>query len=335
MSWCNAKCVFCTYPSAIERKEVSLEQGRRAIDALRNLGIGIVSLTGGEPFLNRDLIGIAAHAASQGMIVFTGTNGTMLSPRVAARLADAQVQAVWISYEGPDSETFERNRGVPGLTEVIRRGLRYLREAGVSSYCICVINRTIRDYRSFIDSIADLGYDKVKFDYPMVRFESSYLGFGTDSMLFLSPEGMRDALSQILQLKRERYRGVEVLNPTEGLEGAIRFWAGEPPKYPCFAGEKVVYLDWNLDLWRCTRLPEKFGKVWEVRPEQLRRIDCNLCYYQGVRDYDSLYSVVSSMGTGVHSVVAGHLFDGLGSLLDPANLGGLRSLIELGVGGFS
>lgn len=335
VSWCNAKCVFCSYPDVKERKEVRLEDGRRAIDALRKLGVGIVSLTGGEPFLNRDLFDIAEYASREGLVVFTGTNGTLLTPEIAARLARTEVQAVWISYEGPDAATFDRNRGVPGLTETIRQGLSYLRDAGVTAYCICVINRTVMDVRAFIEHIADMGYDKVKFDYPMTRLESSYLGFSDWPDLVLTASEMRSVIDQILAAKRGRYRGVEVLNPAEGLRGAARFWAGEPPAYPCFAGEKILYVDWNLDLWRCTTLPERFGKVWEVPPERLRRIDCNRCYYQGARDYDSLYYFVSSVERGAGAVVAGHAFDAARSLLDPHNLAGLRSALELGTGGFA
>ncbi len=335
VSWCNAKCVFCSYPDAKERKEVGLEEGRRAIDALRDLGVSIISLTGGEPFLNPHLTDLASYATQSGLVVFTGTNGTMLSEKVASRLARAEVQAVWISYEGPDAETFDANRGVPGLTEKIRIGLRHLREAGVNSYCICVINKTIQDYRAFIEHLAELGYDKVKFDYPMTNLQSSYLGFSQWSMLQYTGEEMQQALRQILHLKKEAHCGVEVLNPTPGLIAAGRFWAGQPAEYPCYAGEKVLYLDWNLDLWRCTTLPEKFGKVWDVRREQLKRIDCNLCYYQGVRDYDSLYCLVTSAERGLDAFAAGHAFEAAKSLLDPHNLAGLQSAVELGTSGFA
>ena len=276
VSWCNAKCVFCSYPSARERKEVTLEEGRRAVDALQDLGVGVLALTGGEPFLARDFFDIATYASEKGLVVFTGTNGSLLTRDRARRLADAGVQAVWISYEAPDAATFDANRGVPGLTDRIRAGLGYLRQESVTSYCICVLNRTIPNYRAFIDHIADLGYDRVKFDYPMMAMDSSYLGFGDASMLEMSPQEMERAVHQILELKREHYRGVEVLNPTEGLLGAVQFWTGRPAEYPCRAGEKVLYVDWNLDLWRCTRLPERFGKVWEVPRSRLRRIECNL-----------------------------------------------------------
>ncbi|MFQ5910207.1 MAG: radical SAM protein [Thermoplasmata archaeon] len=335
VSWCNAKCVFCSYPAAKERKEVALREGQGAIDALRDLGVSIVSLTGGEPFLNPHLTDLAEYANQRGLIVFTGTNGTMLDQGAASRLARAGVQAVWISYEGPDAKTFDANRGVRGLTEKIRLGLRHLRQAGVNFYCICVINKTIQDYGAFMEHLAELGYDKVKFDYPMTHLQSSYLGFSEWPMLQFTGEEMEQVIGQILDLKKEGHAGVEVLNPTQGLVAAGRFWSGEPAMYPCYAGEKVLYLDWNLDLWRCTTLPEKFGKVWDVKPHHLKRIDCNLCYYQGVRDYDSLYYLITSAERGRDAFASGHAFEAARSLLDPHNLAGLQSAIELGTSGFA
>src|SRR2546427_10351963 len=120
------------------------------------------------------------------------------------------------------------------------------------------------DVRRFIDHIADVGYTKVKFDYPMTRLESSYLGFSDWSNLHLTAEEMGAVVDQILALKREGDRGVENLNPTEGLRGAARFWAGEPPRVPCFAGEKMLYLDWDLDPLRGPTPPRRGGKGWRA-----------------------------------------------------------------------
>jgi sulfatase maturation enzyme AslB (radical SAM superfamily) len=53
-SWCNAKCVFCSYPESKQRVSVSLKDAIKAINSLKSLGVGILSLTGGEPFLNKD-----------------------------------------------------------------------------------------------------------------------------------------------------------------------------------------------------------------------------------------------------------------------------------------
>ena len=327
--WCNAKCVFCHYPGVKERPAVKLDDAKRAIDALIDLDVGVLSLTGGEPFLNHDLPEIAGYATSRGLTVFLGTNGTMLHEDVVRRLAAAKVQAVWVSYEGPDAATFDKNRGVPGLTEKIRIGLATLKKAGIEPFCICMINRTISDYRAFIDHVMSLGYTTVKFDYPQRAMQSSYLAFSDWNMLEMSAEQMRDAIDQILAIKKERYRGVYIMNVTEGLEGAKRFWRQSSPKYPCHAGDSVLYLDVNLDLYRCTVLAERFGKVWDVRPEQLERIECNKCYYQGVRDYDSLAFLFSSIVDSGDLLRGGHPLRAAQALADRRTLGGLRSAYEL------
>ena len=132
-NWCNAKCVFCSYPSTDQRITVTFKNAKKAIDALRDLGVGILSLTGGEPFLNADIFDIAKYANSKGMAVFTGTNGSLLSLDAAYKLRNAGIRSIWISYEAPSEEIFEKNKGLPGLTAKIREALCYLREAGVNT----------------------------------------------------------------------------------------------------------------------------------------------------------------------------------------------------------
>ncbi len=327
-SWCNAKCVFCSYPDSRERVLVRLDDAIKAVNALRRLGVGIISLTGGEPFLNKDIFRIACHASSVGMLVFTGTNGTLMEREDAYKLRRAGVGAVWLSYEGPSDEVFERNRGVPGLSEIIRRDLKWLRNVGIDTFAICLLNRFITDYRQFVDHLIDVGFDKVKFDYPMNHLESGYLGFKDLALLHYTPNEMEDAIQQILELKRSNYRDFGIVNPTAGLKGAIDFYKGRKSRFTCAAGSRIFYLDWNLNLYRCTKLPEKFGKVWEVTPEKLHQIHCNKCYYQGTRDYDSIYHLLDSLKNAGTLLRQGDLLGALGHIANRENLSGLWSILE-------
>ena len=65
----------------IQKKQinVNLSDAIKAINALKRLGVGIISLTGGEPFLNKNIFKIAYDASTIGMIVFTGTNGSIMT----------------------------------------------------------------------------------------------------------------------------------------------------------------------------------------------------------------------------------------------------------------
>jgi nucleoside-diphosphate-sugar epimerase/MoaA/NifB/PqqE/SkfB family radical SAM enzyme len=328
-SWCNARCVFCSYPDSNKRITVDIIDAIKAINALKHLGVGIISLTGGEPFLNKDIFRIAYHANSVGILVFTGTNGSMMTEDDTFKLQKAGVRAVWISYEGPTDKVFDRNRGVPGLSEKIRKDLKWLRNAGVDAFAICVINKSITDYRQFVDHLIDVGFDKIKFDYPMTTLESGYLGFKDLELMQYSPVEMEDAIRQILELKRSNYRNFGIINPTSGLEGAIDFYKGHKTRFGCTAGYRIFYIDWNLDLYRCTRLPEKFGKVWDVSPEMLRQIECNKCYYQGTRDYDSVYHLLDSIKSAGALASQGDILGSVYSVINKNNLSGLRSVLEI------
>lgn len=329
-SWCNAKCVFCSYPDSNQRISVKLSDAIRAINSLKRLGVGIISLTGGEPFLNKDIFRIACHASSVGMLVFTGTNGSLMTEEEAFRLSKARVRAVWISYEGPEDDVFDKNRGVYGLSKMIRQDLKWLRNAGIDTFAICVINKSITDYRQFVDHLIDVGFDKVKFDYPMTNnMESGYLGFKDLELIKYKPNEIEDVIRQIIELKKSKYRGFGIINPTSGLEGAIDYFKERKNRFGCAAGYRILYIDWNLDLYRCTTLPEKFGKVWDVSPEQLHRIDCNKCYYQGTRDYDSVYYFLDSIKSATASASQGGLINALHSIINENNLDGLSSIFEI------
>lgn len=328
-SWCNAKCVFCSYPDSKERVSVDLSDAIKAINALKLLGVGIISLTGGEPFLNRDIFRIACHASSVGMVVFTGTNGSLMTKEDVSRLSNSGVHAIWISYEGPQDGVFDENRGISGLSKMIRQNLKWLRNAGINTFAICVLNKSIIDYRQFIDHLIDVGFDKVKFDYPMTQLESSYLGFKDLELIKYTCNEIEEVIRQIIELKRSKYRSFGIINPISGLEGAIDFFKGRKNHFGCAAGHRILYLDWNLDLYRCTRLPEKFGKVWEVSPQQLHRTDCNKCYYQGTRDYDSIYYLLDSVNNGAALARQGDLLGALHSVINKNNLAGLSSMFEI------
>jgi nucleoside-diphosphate-sugar epimerase/MoaA/NifB/PqqE/SkfB family radical SAM enzyme len=331
-SWCNAKCVFCSYPESKQRISVSLNDAIKAINSLKSLGVGILSLTGGEPFLNKDIFKIAAHASlSAGMLVFAGTNGVSMTHEDAFMMRRSGIRAIWISYEGQNDQTFDKNRGVVGLSDKIRQDLAWLREANVDTFAICVINKSITDYRAFIDHLIEIGFDKVKFDYPMTMLESGYMGFKDMPLVSLTSEEILDALDQIMEIKHTNYKNFRIINPTAGLAGAKEFYCGKDTRFKCAAGHKIFYLDWNLDLFRCTRLPEKFGKVFDVTPEQLRAIDCNKCYYQGTRDYDSIYHVIDSIeriGSSRENFI-----ESISGLATRNSLDGIKSIFEIAKSG--
>jgi radical SAM protein with 4Fe4S-binding SPASM domain len=64
--------------------------------------------------------------------VALATNGTLVSKEVAHKIVDAGVRRVSISLDGADAATHDAFRGIPGAFEGALRGVRNLRDLGMS-----------------------------------------------------------------------------------------------------------------------------------------------------------------------------------------------------------
>ena len=88
-SGCNMHCVWCDTPTSISEgkracKELSLEDALRQVNALYDHVHG-VSITGGEPLLQKDFLKSFCHALRrEGKKIYLDTNGTL--PRALAEI---------------------------------------------------------------------------------------------------------------------------------------------------------------------------------------------------------------------------------------------------------
>lgn len=137
--WCNSKCTFCNiwqYDKALAlREEVTLEEFERNLfkaESLRDvLDIGI---TGGEPFLRRDIVALISSMFRHFTRAHIGavTNGIRYD-----RIVDAATQivadnpgrafSILVSLDGY-GETHDQVRGVPGNFERILKTVTLLKE---------------------------------------------------------------------------------------------------------------------------------------------------------------------------------------------------------------
>lgn len=103
----------------------------RLIDQIMEAGQPIIILTGGEPLMREDIIEIGQYAAGKGLRVVMGSNSTMLTPAVAARLKSIPVARLSVSIDFPTAEDQDRFRGVPGAFASAIEGIRNAIRAGI------------------------------------------------------------------------------------------------------------------------------------------------------------------------------------------------------------
>lgn len=303
ISRCNARCSFCGFWQLPHVANIPLPQAIEAIDRLYDMNVRYIQFTGGETLLYPHLHDCVLHASKKGILATVVTNGSLLSTRRIKELKEAGIQGITISTDHWQAEILERNRGIPGLTRKIARAVEEVRAAGIPVQASATISNLLRleddDFRRLVEHNQRLGFDGTYFCYPMPSVESSY-AIGGETVKY-EPEELMAVLVHLQELKRQRY---PIDNSFETLEAAQDNVQGRPSRFPCVAGHKVFYLDWNLTLYRCMTKSENFGNILSLDPDKLTfpRLECEDCllscdrepsiYHHGIRSVPPFIQLV-------------------------------------------
>ncbi len=183
---CNLKCQHCYYNAIYETSqnhrtdEVSYDHLCGAIEELLPFGLRGCKLSGGEPFLRKDLIDICRYIDSRGISVAIETNGTFINERDAKVLGQLHGRTtVSISIDGANPDTHETCRGISGCFNDTMRGLKYLVNAGVEVQVIVCL------------------FEANKTELPRLMKICAEKGVRTFKMNFINPIGRAKQLSLV------------------------------------------------------------------------------------------------------------------------------------------
>lgn len=109
-------------------RELTLEEHRRILDELADLGCMWLLYTGGEIFSRPDFLEIYQHARSRGFFITLFTNATMITREIADFLADNPPFSIEVTVYGDRVQTYEDLTGVPGSHRRCRQGIELLRD---------------------------------------------------------------------------------------------------------------------------------------------------------------------------------------------------------------
>jgi molybdenum cofactor biosynthesis enzyme MoaA len=135
---CNIECRHCfisSSPTNRLHELMTLDQVRRSLREAAALGVREYYFTGGEPFLNRELLEMLEETLRQGPATVL-TNGLLITEAVARRLralADGSEYSLdlRVSIDGWDAATNDPIRGA-GTFDRIMAGVARLAEAGIN-----------------------------------------------------------------------------------------------------------------------------------------------------------------------------------------------------------
>jgi len=177
---CNLHCEFCYVGDLLNlegewRQELPLEALRRAFPDDAQLQ---VSLTGGEIFMRKDILGVMDVFRAKGYTCgYLTTNGTIINQERADALADLAsagfLKHISVSIDGP-GELHDKARGVAGTFERTAAGLRRLQESARRkgaplrvSINTTVARETLAALDRMVDVAGELGVDAIGLNHLM------------------------------------------------------------------------------------------------------------------------------------------------------------------------
>ncbi|MGH7619092.1 MAG: radical SAM protein [Gemmatimonadaceae bacterium] len=266
---CNAHCGFCDYwktDATARAAELS-----SYADAARFFNPMLVTFTGGEPTLRRDLEDLVAEVdrAIHLKYVTLITHGAMLTADRARSLWDAGVHQFNISLDYLD-ERHDAARGIPGLAARIFAAIPAMRARGVDNirFNTVIKNDNLDQIVPIVRRAEELGVGVNFSVYTDAKNGNRTYLIGNAEMAALD-----GVVRELLAFKRRR-RGV-ITNSDYYLEQIPRYLRGELHE-PCRSGIRTIHIDPAGYVKRCPDFPTDFH--WRDFASY-RPVDCNACYY--------------------------------------------------------
>lgn len=174
---CNLRCKMCpiwggsVYPAEKYFEEMSLTQIRDCIDDVVSFKPSFY-LTGGEPFLRKDIVEIITHIKQKGLQCAINTNGTLITKSIARALVELAVDKIIFSIDGTNGINDEI-RGLKGGYKKAINALEMIKhEKGQNKKPITSINFVVstlnyQNMKDMVDVAAKLG---VSIQFQLISF---------------------------------------------------------------------------------------------------------------------------------------------------------------------
>ena len=269
---CDRLCRHCFFAESLNGApdELSIDEVARVARGLR-VRLDQLNLTGGEPFLRKDLEALVARATSRGFEVSFNTNGWLVTPERARRISEAGASIAYVSLDGWNAETVDHSRGRVGSYDKSMRAIELfdaLPNPRVVVACIL--------HGQNASEIPDL-YEWVRAAGHQLVLQPLYQNFGYNTydpdwwrsspLWPTTPEALAAIHEALDHLSAERLRGGPICNAVEQLQ-AMKFHFSNPGVdngQTCRAGHSDLAFDPQGRIRLCYFL-EPVGTIYDLAP---------------------------------------------------------------------
>ena len=141
---CNLNCNICNSNLSRDKEiDLTLPEITRLAIILKKIQVSILVLTGGEPFIRKDIIEIAKIFKTSGLEVRFQTNGFLLTPKLINELRKLDTSGITISLDSLDPEIQDRLTNFNNSHEKIFKALSLMTQYSSQTKNISAINTVV------------------------------------------------------------------------------------------------------------------------------------------------------------------------------------------------
>ena len=254
---CQNDCVHCYAGGPHETAELSTDQWKEVIDRLHEIGVFILTFTGGEPTLREDLPDLLLHAQSRGAVTGLITNGRRLRDRsYVERLEKAGLDFVQVTLESHKPEVHDLMTAVRGSWKETVAGIRNV----LSTRIYVTTNTTLSRYNA-ADFLKTMDFLK----------ELGVAAFGCNSLIY---SGKASEISEEFVLPLETLNELMPKVRDRAHELSLKFLWYTPTQYcrfdpvklglgvkSCTAANVNMCVGPNGDVYPCQSYFESLGNI--------------------------------------------------------------------------
>lgn len=277
---CSLACIHCR-ASAIPKRdpaELTLEEGYRLMDQVKEMGSPVFVLTGGDPLMRPDFADLVRYGTKIGLRVSASPSGTKMVTRDRMKEAvEAGLQRVAFSLDGAGPESHDNFRRVHGSYETTRQAIAFCQSLGLQVQIGTTCTRhNIHELPQIAEQMKEMGVLlwNVFFLVPTGR------GLAED---MVTPQQHEEVCKWLLELSRT---APFLVKTTEApFYRRVAAQAGTPVPWMVNDGRGFVFIDHKGEVYPSGFLPFSGGSV---RTGHLGDIYRSSPVFQELRDYSKL-----------------------------------------------
>ena len=166
---CKYNCIFCDtrwlrrapFLSSCCSEELSFQEIKKILQDAKQCGVYSVNLTGGEPFLRKDIFDIISFCSELDLLLGINTRHTFTQADIS-RLVSFFKGDLFLSIDSHNSKTAERLAGRTGFFRSYVRGIGLLVKNAIPISTITVLNKlNVREIDKMLNFLCNEGISSV------------------------------------------------------------------------------------------------------------------------------------------------------------------------------